>query len=230
MSFLRWLYLFTNFLEPLVPFLVGLFYWRKMPAAWHLLVAVFGCAFLVEFFRFFQLLNYYAKLNLPWGLSVLGYNLYVLAISILYTLLFEKWGLFTRYKKLPGLIILLFVIIWILDHFVWMGYRIHDSTKIFRIFYSFFLSIFAIQQINHLVVNEKGKLLKNSIFLVCLCLLFFFVPYIITEAVFLIRRGNSFEFTQAIYLFRIITNPVIYFIFTLAVLWTPQKKHFIQLS
>lgn len=222
--------LLVSFLSPLLPFTMGIIRWRKIDSRYYPVILVFGAATIAEFYRAIQLINYYGQYELPITVSLEGYNLYVLCLSILYTLFFKNMGLFGTFSKLPYLIISLFIITWLLDHFVLRGNQIQYPTKYFRLFYSLFLSLFAIQQINRLIINEKRNMLKNSTFLICCCLLFFFLPYIITEGVFLFNPKVSGNFYASVFLVRKWTNILIYLIFTLAVLWMPPKKPFIQLS
>jgi hypothetical protein len=176
--------LLGNFISPMMPFIVGIIRWKKIDSGYYPLILVFGAATLTELYRSLQLINYYGQYSLPIGISLIGYNLYVLCISILYTLFFKNIGLFEKHKKLPYLIIFTFIITWIADHFILKDNQIHNPTKYFRLFYSLTLSLFSIQQINRLIVNEKRNIIKNSSFLICCCLLFFFLPYIITEGYF----------------------------------------------
>jgi hypothetical protein len=189
-----------------------------------------GAALTVEIFRVIQLYNFYADAGWPVGLSLLGYNLYVLFISIAYTLLFKNFGLFGKYKKLPVVIIFSFVVIWVIEHLIIKGFQIHSKTTYFRLCYATVLCIYAIQQINVLIVTEKRTLIKNSSFLICMGLLFFFIPYIITEGIFLFNSRPSLDFGNAVSLLRKWTNVLMYLNFTLAILWIPPKKPFIQLS
>jgi len=213
-----------------MPFTVGVIRWKKIDPRYYPVILVFGAATLAELYRSIQLMNYYGQYGLPIGFSLEGYNLYVLCISILYTLFFNNMGLFEKYKKLPNIIIFTFIITWIADHFILRGNQIHNPTKYFRLFYSLVLSLFSIQQINRLIVHEKKNIVRNSSFLICCWLLFFFLPYIITEGVFLFNPKVSGNFYESVYLVRGWTNHIIYLIFTLAVLWIPPKKPFIQLS
>jgi hypothetical protein len=222
--------IFLNFLLPLVPFLIGLFRWKKMDPVFHPFIIVLGSAFLVEIFRGFQLMDYYNKWNLGIGISLIGYNLYVLVISILFAKFFHNIGQLRLFPKMFHLLIAIFILLWVFDHFILPGNDIHYPTKVFRLFYSFVLCILSIQHINTLLIQERGLLLKNSSFLICLGILIFFIPYIITEGIFLFLGKSSPSFLQSVYNMRKITIILMNLIFLLAVLWIPQKKRFIQLS
>jgi hypothetical protein len=230
METFKFLGLLSNFSVLLVPFSVGVFRWRKMNSLYRPLIFILAFGIIVEVIRAFQLYNYYANAGWSISISLLGYNLYVLFISIAYTILFNNFGLFGSYKRLPYFIIALFIIIWILEHLVINGFQIHSKTTYFRLCYSTILCIYAIQQINVLIVSEKRVILKNPLFLICIGLLFFFVPYIISEGVFLFYSRPSLDFGTAVSFLRKWTSLLMYLIFTLALLWIPPKKPFIQLS
>lgn len=222
--------LLISILAPLVPFLLGLYRYKKIDGSYYPFIAVLGCAVLSETYRTIQLYNYYQGWNWPVGISTIGYNLYVLAIGLLYTILFYKWGLFENKTKPYYLVLIILSIAWVFDHLIINGNRIASPTKYYRLFYSLLLCLFAISHINKLIVSEKHSLLRNASFLICLGLLFFFVPYIIIEGVFLFSPKTSPDFYISVYQIRGRFNPLIYLIFTVAILWIPPKKPFIQLS
>jgi hypothetical protein len=216
--------------SPLLPFVAGLFRFRKMDPAYHSLIFVFGAAALAEGTRFFLLYHYYTRNQEDIFRSYAGYNFYVLAIGLLYTHLFFKWGIFGKRIWLYQLLMVALPLVWFFEHFLIKGVQIHEQTMIYRLFYAFLLCLYAIQHINRLLANERGNLIKTSSFLVCFGLLFFFLPYIITEGIFLFNPKVSSTFESTVFSFRSIANPINYIIFTIAVLWIPPKKKFIQLS
>lgn len=216
-------------ISPMIPFLVGLFRFKKMDPAYHSLIFIFGAATVAEIFRFLMLNEYYTGSNDPFFLTFIGYNFYVLTIGLLYTNLFYQWGIFEHRKWIYKWLMAALPLVWITDHFIFAGNRIHGQTIAYRLFYAFLLCLFAIQQINRLLVTERRSLLKNPSFLVCFCILFFFLPYIISEGIFLFKPKVSIEFFKGVFFFRALANPINYVIFTLAVLWIPPKKNFIQL-
>jgi hypothetical protein len=221
--------LIITLISPWIAFAVGLVRLKKMDGSYYPFIAIMGVASITEFIRITQLFNYYLNLGLPIGLSIEVYNIYVLAIGILYPLLFYKWGLLRRPAYILQLIIGALVLIWVIDHFVYNGYQLPKATKFYRLTYSLLLCLFAIHHINKLIVREKKMLLRNSSFLICLGLLFFFIPYIIIEGIFLFNPKTSPDFYASVFEIRSRYNPVIYLIFTVAILWIPPKKPFIQL-
>jgi hypothetical protein len=214
----------------LIPFITGLIRFKKMDPAYHSLIYIFGAATVAECIRFILVYNFYTHHQEEIYRSYIGYNLYVLAIGLLYTHLFFKWGIFKEYVWIYRLMLAALSLVWVWDHFIFKGFQIHAQTIVYRLFYAFFLCLYAIQQINRLLVIERGNLLVNASFLVCFCILFFFLPYIISEGIFLFNPKVSLQFGKAVFLFRSIAIPINYIIFTIAVLWIPPKKNFILLS
>jgi len=215
---------------PLIPFVTGLTRFKKMDPAYYSLVFIFGAATIAEFARFVMIYLYYTRNQEEIFRSYIGYNIYVLAIGLLYTHLFFKWGNFGKQVWLYRALMISLPLVWTLEHFVVYGNQVHAQTMVYRLYYAFLLCLYAIQHINRLLVSERGSLLRNASFLVCFCILFFFLPYIITEGIFLFKPKVSLQFGDAVFLFRSIANPINYLIFTIAVLWIPPKKNFIQLS
>ncbi len=220
----------SAFLFPSIPFFVGLNRWKRIDHVYKPLILMMGVAFFNEVFRFIQVMNSIYKLELPIGLSYISYNLYIIFISILFLKLFKNFRVFDHFKGVYILLIVVFLVFWIIDHFFIPGNTIFNPTKYFRIFYSFILCLLAVQKLNMLLVTERKSLIKNSAFWVCIAVLFFFLPYIIIESVTLNVASNSLQYSNAIFLFRKISSPIYYLIYTLAILWIPQKKQYIQLS
>lgn len=218
-----------NCLMPLVPLIFGLRKLKKIDPIFYPFLTILGCAFLAEVFRFFQLLGYYNNLSLGIGVHIIGYNLYIIAISLLYSQFFYNLGHLRVPVRFHHWIMGLLGLLWIADHFFIGGYRLPDMTKVFRLSYSFLLCIIAIVHINKLLVEAREGLLKNSSFLICTGILFFYTPYIVTEGIFLFLEKPSTEFYASVILLRQITIILMNSIFLLAVLWMPQKKRFIQL-
>lgn len=216
--------------SPLVPFIAGLIRFKKMDPAYHSLIYVFGAAVIAESTRFILVYNFYTRNQEDIYRSYIGYNLYVLAIGLLFTHLFYNLGIFKDRVWLYRLMMVALPLVWVCDHFIVKGIQIHAQTIVYRLFYAFFLCLYAIQQINRLLVTERGSLLRNASFLICFCILFFFLPYIISEGIFLFNPKVSRIFGEAVFSFRSIAIPINYIIFTVAVLWIPPKKNFIQLS
>jgi hypothetical protein len=153
-----------------------------------------------------------------------------LFISILFAKFFHNLGQLRFFPKLLHLLITIFILLWVFDHFIMPGNNIHYPSKLFRLSYSFVLCILSIQHINTLLIQERGLLVKNSSFLICLGILIFFIPYIITEGIFLFLGKTSPSFLDSVYNMRRITIILMNLIYIFAVIWIPQKKRFIQLS
>ena len=222
--------LFITLVIPWLVFTVGMARQKKMDESYYPFIAIMGIASITEFIRITQLFNYFINLGLPIGISIEVYNLYVLAIGILYPILFYKWGLLRRPAYILQLVIGILVLIWVTEHFVFNGYQLPKPTKFYRLTYSLLLCLFAIHHINKLIVREKNRLLRNLSFLICIGLLFFFIPYIINEGIFLFNPKISGDFYSSVFEIRSRYNPVIYLFFTVAILWIPRKKPFILLS
>ncbi len=220
----------SNFFFPGIAFITGIFCWKRADAAYRPLILIMGCALLSELFRFLQALNFVYRFGLPIDFSLIGYNIYVLAISLLYLVLFKNLGVLHRHKGLYIGLILAFIIFWVVDHYFIPGNSIHTATKYFRIFYSFILCLLATQKINKLLVTERKFLLKSSSFLICIAVLLFFLPYTLSEGSTVFIEKHSGNYLQKVFNFRPYSNPIIYLIYTLAILWIPPKKPFIQLS
>lgn len=220
------LYNFMLSCLPAIPLLAGLWRYRKIDSAYHPLVWICGVGILAETWRFWEITQYFST-GRP--TNMLGYNLYVLIVSQCYLLIFHRWKLFQRLPMLFQVMQVLFLLVWLIDHFVLQGFRLLESTLFFRLFYASSLSLLAIQQINNLIINYRKNLLTSASFLICAGILLLFVPYILQEVLHLIIPQLSKTFFVEVFNIRPRINAFVYLLYLLAILWTPRKKPFMML-
>lgn len=208
------------------PLGLGLIRLKKMDEAYRPFIAICACGLLAELLRFYQIWLYF---NEGIKTNYVIYNIYILAIALLYLQLFFNWQTFglQKWKLYLGWGIL--VSVWLTDHVFLGPERLLTMTSIFRMTYSSMICLLSVQQINLLIINEKKILLKNPRFLICISVLVFFLLYIIQESVHLFDPDISQVFFKAIFIIRSRMTSFIYLLFFLAILWIPPKKPFIQL-
>jgi hypothetical protein len=210
-------------LSVLIPFLTGLVKYKKLNYDLAYLVLICGFAFAVELVRVILLLG--------GERSFAPYNLFILGNFLFYSILFNRWGLFSSNQMIFQTILVLMILIWVFDMFIFNGFMFHQRPVIFRLIYSAVLSAFATGVINILITKSRDQLLKSPIFIVCCCVVVYFLVNIIIESFSLPKFSEgSIGYKIGKFGIRTYLNPIIYLVYTLVFLWAPTKKNFLQLS
>ena len=151
-------------------------------------------------------------------------NVFLLIESLLICYQFFSWQLFKGFEKLFIPLIFVLALFWVLETFVLRSFKVFASY--FIILHSFTNVLLSVFMINVLIAKEKKKMLKNSVFLICLGLIIFFTYAVLVEAFYLYGVSSSIEFQRAVVSVMVIINLVTNFLYTLAVIWMPKKQKF----
>jgi hypothetical protein len=151
-------------------------------------------------------------------------NIYSLIESMLILWFFKNLGLFNVKKKYFYFIFVVFIIWWIADNF---GYaQLNEYGSYFTIFYSFVIVLMSISMLNRLIITEKGPLLTNAIFLICIGFIISFTFILLVEIFWRFGLNSSLEFRQHIYRIMSVINLFVNLIYALAILWMPTKQEY----
>ena len=156
--------------------------------------------------------------------TFISYNLVIPVTCCLYLLQFKKWGLFAGKKFWFASLLTLLMIVWVADHFLIDGYRLHTRTVYFRVFFSLTLVLLSVNSVNRQIVSEKKNLLQNSRFLICMGLIIYYTYRIILDAFSI--KGMSQNFLMQLGDFNRYLLVGLNILFALAALWIPTKKNY----
>lgn len=153
-------------------------------------------------------------------------NLFSIIDCLLFTWLFYRWSLFKRNRTVLYALAVFFTITWGVFTFGIHGFS--ENNWYFRLIYSFALIFFSVTYFNKLVVGERGNMLHNSKFLICLGLIIFYTFFTVVCATQLTFFKNEFsvQFRRSLQQINIFSNVFVNLIYALAVLWIPRKKAF----
>ncbi len=199
----------------LIPAVTGLVRYSKINPNYYPFIYCIWAGLMVEIVSNIFVLNGYSN-------AVIS-NVYVLIESLMLLWLFTRWKLFEIRKILLSSIIVIFVVMWILENFVFS--KITSFCSYFRILYSFVIVIMSIIIVNRLVVSERKNLLKNSTFLFCIAFIFYYTLQIMVEAFWIYGVDND-NFSRNVYYISIVTNFITNLLFTVAIIWIPTRQRF----
>lgn len=154
-------------------------------------------------------------------------NIFGLIECFLWFWQFKRWEAFKRHPwQLPFLLISI-VSIWIIENIV-LG-KLFTFSSVYSIAYSFLLIFLTINEVNKLIVQEKGNLFKNSRFLICSGTIIFYTYRIMVEPFYLLELSQTQYFMTNIITILVFVNLFVNLLFALAILWIPRRQRFSQL-
>lgn len=115
--------------------------------------------------------------------------------------------------------------VWLADNMI--IHSITENNSLFRVFYSFAITFLSINQLNKILIFEKGPLLKNAMFIISIGFLVFFGSKAFVESFNVFRVGFSDVFLINIWTILYFVNLVTNLLYAVAMLWIPEKQKFI---
>lgn len=149
-------------------------------------------------------------------------NLYVLVAALSLTWFFKRIGLFGRTRSFFYAIMASFIIIWLVE-VLWLK-DINEITSIFRILFSFAITLMSITLINTLLISDTEKLLHNPLFIISTAFAIFFTYRGIVEAFWIYGLKSSTSFQLLIWNISVYVNLFTNLIYAVAILWIPKKQ------
>lgn len=154
------------------------------------------------------------------GQTNLNTNIYVIIASLLLVWFFRKQGAI-RNRALYFFILASLVVVWVLEHFIF-GW-ITDFTTWFRTYWSFLVVLLGINALN-LVLLKRVNLFRDSLFLISMALVIFYVYKSIVQAIGIYGLVASEKFNWTIYIILMYLNALTNLVYVPAILWIPKKK------
>lgn len=197
-----------------IPGIIGLVRFNKVEASYYPFIYFVWAGCINELISIMLILN--RKSN------YVNSNVYVLIASILLIWFFNRNRLFGK-SNFPFLFITtVLMIVWCAE--IMFLKNIAEITSIFRILFSFIVTLLSIQMINTLLISGTKKLIKNSLFLICLAFALYFTYRMVVEAFWIYGLKSSTSFQLLIWDITVFVNLFTNLIYAIALLWTPKKK------
>jgi len=136
---------------------------------------------------------------------------------------FYKWN--DNGLKKYVILALLGLAVWSADNLVLNS--ITHNNSLFRAFYSFLVVFFSIDQVNKLVIYERGPLFKNPMFIICITFLLYYGFKAFVESYNMFHLGLSKTLLRDLWIILYFVNGIANLLYAIAVLWIPTKVKFI---
>lgn len=197
----------------LVPLIIGLIRYRNIPMSYRPFIYLLFIGFtneMISYFFFYNISN------------AVPTNIYFLCEFLLFTIQFRLWKNILKRNWAYRSILIGMLSLWVVENLI-LG-KIGTFNPTFQIGYSFVLVLLAINQVNWLVVNERGKLTTNAIFIISVAVMIFFSYKVLTEVFYYYATDGIIRkniFTIEVYL-----NVIYNIMLAIAILCIPRKINF----
>jgi hypothetical protein len=154
------------------------------------------------------------------------YNTYILPLMWLYIWQFRQWKVIL--PKFTWALMLALSLLWFMDYFVMDGYHFEEMRYRYRLALSLTFVVLSVTSMNMQIIKERGSLIKNHRFLICLGITIFYTYRVFVDVFFL--KELSVEFKMSMGKFNSFLLQIYYLLLFLAALWIPRKKNFLRQS
>lgn len=156
--------------------------------------------------------------------NILNYNLYLLVESILILWQFRRWQLFEKEKNYY-ILQALFVGGWLLETVLYTKLY-YNFNQYFKVCYSFAIVLMSVSMINHILMKDRGNLIKNPVFVISMVLVILFTYTVLVEAFWIYGVRMSPEFRTSLHYIFVCVNFLCNLIYALTILWMPKRQAF----
>lgn len=159
------------------------------------------------------------------GSNAVNSNIYVLVEGLILLVCFYFWSFRSRRTlTLYGIIAVIFILLWIFDNLI-----LNDLTRfnsIYRIAYSFVIVLMAVDQMNKVLMEERGIMVRNAIFIICLAFIYFYIYRMVFEVFYIYDFKMTPEFYNNLFFILVVMNLICNLIYAAATLCIPTKQRF----
>ncbi|HEY9178494.1 MAG TPA: hypothetical protein VIN07_12420 [Flavipsychrobacter sp.] len=203
-------------LSILAPTITGVIRYRSIPASYHPIIYLLLLGLANEFLCY---LFFYNSSN------ALPTNIYFLCEFLLFAWQFHNWRNILRVRWLYLLLTIGMTTLWITENIV-LG-RLTLFSPVFQVSYSLALILLGINQLSWLVVNDRGRIMANPVFIISIAVIIFFSYKVLTEIFYYYAASASIK--NNIFVIESYLNVGYNIMLTIALICIPPKRNFIQL-
>jgi hypothetical protein len=203
-------------LSILAPAITGVIRYRNIPVSYHPIIYLLLLGLANELTCYFFFYN---------TSNALPTNIYYLCEFLLLAWQFHNWKNILRVRWLYLVLITGMTLLWLTENII-LG-RLTMFSPVFQVVYSLSLILLAINQLSWLVVNDRGRILANPVFIISIAVIIFFSYKVLTEIFYYYAATGSIK--NNIFVIESYLNVGYNIMLTIAIICIPQKSNFIQL-
>ncbi|HEX6332846.1 MAG TPA: hypothetical protein VFZ78_01390 [Flavisolibacter sp.] len=157
--------------------------------------------------------------------NIIVINIYSLFEAGLIAWQFDRWGLFGKNKLVLPTILGIMILVWVSENFIWGSFS--DFNSIFIVACAYPIVIASIAMINSLLSDDRQRLNRNPIFVICIAFIFYFTYTVLVETFWFYGFDESPVFAARIYNIFFYVNFLTNILYAVAALWIPRKPNYI---
>lgn len=200
-----------------IPLITGIIRYGQLPVSYTPLILMLITGFLQEIVSYFFFYN---------TTNAIPSNIFTLLEFPLLAWQFKKWKNILKNDWMFISLVCFMALLWTAENIVFG--RITQFSYFYPIFYSVAIILFAVNQMNWLIVNEKNNIASNPVFLICIALIVFFSYRVLTEIFYYYAPDKNDK--NNIFAILSYVNVGYNIILAVAILCIPPKRTFIRLS
>ena len=158
------------------------------------------------------------------GGNAIANNVYFLFEWLLIAWQFQAWGLLRSRKRLFYILAAAPCLVWVIENLVFG--QIVLFSPYFQVFYCFLIVLFSVNTINFMITHDYRRLFGNTIFLVCIAFIIYFVYRIIFNWAYQTSLKGATQTTSLIITMMSYINALTNVIFAIALLQIPRPQKF----
>ncbi|MBW7912899.1 MAG: hypothetical protein H3C54_04170 [Taibaiella sp.] len=203
-------------LSILAPAITGVIRYRNIPVSYHPVIYLLLLGVANELTCYFFFYN---------TSNALPTNIYFLCEFLLFAWQFHNWKNILRARWLYLLLIIGMSLLWVTENII-LG-RLTMFSPVFQVAYSLALILLAINQLSWLVVNDRGRIMTNPVFIISIAVIIFFSYKVLTEIFYYYAATGSIK--NNIFVIESYLNVGYNIMLTIALICIPPKSNFIRL-
>ena len=202
-----------------IPALVGLIRLRKINVMYYPFILLLWIGGVNEVISYFT--AKYFQNTAP------NTNIYGLLETLLILWQFKRWEGFGRLPKLFPLLVLFVSALWVVENFITDSF--YNFNSYFTVSSAVIIVFASIIMVNKILINERKGLLKNPIFIICICFIVSYAYGGIIEILWDYGVQVNDALSINIYNILIFINLFVYIVYSYAILCMRKKLRFTML-
>ena len=195
---------------------IGVVRFRKIPRTYHPFILITLAALANEIASTLLIMSNHS--------NAVSTNILNFVEGCLWLIQIRVWGGFQRQKWMFNALFAGMTVIWVVENLI-LG-KLFVFSSIFSLTSALVFVFLAINQVNRLIVEEKGNLLQNSRFLICVGIIIFYTYRIMVESFYLQNMDQSNQFLENVFGILVFVNVFVNLLFARAILWIPKRQKF----
>lgn len=208
-------FVFVCSLSILLPLIAGIIRFKKISESYYPLLVLLAIGLANELICYFLFSD---KSN------AIPTNIYYLIEALMLVWQFRSWRNVLKDKRVYQSLQTALVIAWVIDKIVLKN--LHQFTLYFTVLSSLIIVLLSVNQLNWLITNDRKKLIRNPIFIICNAIVFYFSYQVMAEVFYYFAPEQTLK--KDIFGILVYVNLAYNIFLFIAILCIPPKRTFLK--